>query len=241
MFCDRPVQKFKHWASCLTWGICMKKYANAFLLVALLVGCKAEVETKITFSEILSGVTKTTFGDIYVEITACGDHEDTRNPSEALLQAKLKIPSIFEGAKYVECFNKKHDTFAHFKIPISIDGNNNEKLESDNAITLLSEKNIMYVAVPLTLAKRINEAKNDPEGGGLTDISIQININNDTKDGIIFKAFSSYIDGRPYVFTTLCAHPNDPFVVRISNVSVDEALAEGRSVVMAIVDGNKCS
>lgn len=219
----------------------MKKYASALLLVALLVGCKAEVETKITFSEITSGVTKTTLGDIYVEITACGDHEDTRKASESLLQAKSKIPSIFEGAQYVECFNKKLDTFAHFKIPISIDGNNNGKLESDNAITLLSEKGIMYVAVPSVLAKRINEAKNDPEGAGLTDISIQININNDTKDGIIFKAFSSYIDGRPYVYTTLCAHPNDPFVVRISNVSVDEALTEGKSAVIAIIDGKKCS
>ena len=219
----------------------MKKYANALLLVALVAGCKAEVETKITFSDILSGVTKMTSGDIYVEITACGDHEDTRNPSQTLLQAKSKIPSIFEGAQYVECFKKRHDTFAHFKIPISIDGNDNEKLESDSAITLLSEKNIMYVAVPLVLAKRINEAKNDPDGGGLTDISIQIEINNDTKEGIVFKAFSSYIDGRPYVFTNLCAHPNDPFVVRISNVSVDVALAESKSVVMAIVDGNKCS
>lgn len=218
----------------------MKKYASGLLLISLLFGCKAEVETKITFSEITSGVTKTTSGDIYVEITACGDHDDTRKPSDSLLQAKSKIPSIFEGAQYVECFNKKMDTFAHFKIPVSIDGNNDGKLESDSAITLLSEKGIMYVAVPSALAKRINEAKNDPEGAGLTDISIQINMNNDTKDGIIFKAFSSYIDGHPYVFTTLCAHPNDPFVVRISNVSVDEALSEGKSAVIAIVEGKKC-
>lgn len=219
----------------------MNNYASSLLLAVLLVGCKAEVETKITYSEIMSGVTKTTSGDIYVEITACGDHEDTRKASESLLQAKSKIPSIFEGAQYVECFNKKLDTFAHFKIPISIDGNNNGKLESDNAITLLSEKGIMYVAAPSMLAKRINEAKNDPEGAGLTDISIQININNDTKDGVIFKAFSSYIDGRPYVYSTLCAHPNDPFVVRISNVSVDEVLTEGKSPVMAIIEGKKCS
>jgi hypothetical protein len=219
----------------------MKKYVSALLFVALLVGCKAEVETKITFSEIVSGVTKITSGDIYVEITTCGDHEDTRKPSESLLQVKSKIPSIFVGAEYVECFNKKLDTFAHFRIPVSIDGNNNGKLESDNAVTLLNEKSILYVAVPSALAKRINEAKNDPDGAGLTDISIQINMNNDTKDGIIFKAFSSYIDGRPYVYTTLCAHPNDPFVVRISNVSVDEAITEGKSVVMAIVEGKKCS
>jgi len=219
----------------------MKKYASILLLVSLLVGCKAEVETTIAFSEIASGATKTTTGDIYVEITACGDHDDTRKPSESLLQAKSKIPSIFEGAQYIECFNKKLDTFAHFKIPISIDGNNNGKLESDNALTLLTEKGVLYVAVPSVLAKRIKDAKNDPEGGGLTDISIQINMNNDTKDGIIFKAFSSYIDGRPYVYSTLCAHANDPFVVRISNVSVDEALTDGKSLVMAIIDGKKCS
>jgi hypothetical protein len=219
----------------------MKKYVGALLLVALLVGCKAEVETKITFSEIASGVTKLTSGDIYVEISACGDHEDTRKPSESLLQVKSKMPSIFAGAEYVECFNKKLDTYAHFKIPVSIDGNNNGKLESDNAVTLLNEKGILYVAVPSALAKRINEAKSDPDGAGLTDISIQININNDTKDGIIFKAFSSYIDGHPYVYKTLCAHPNDPFVARISNVSVDEAIAEGKSVVMAIVEGKKCA
>jgi hypothetical protein len=219
----------------------MKKYASILLLVSLLVGCKAEVETTIAFSEIASGATKTTTGDIYVEITACGDHDDTRKPSESLLQAKSKIPSIFEGAQYIECFNKKLDTFAHFKIPISIDGNNNGKLESDNSLTLLTEKGVLYVAVPSVLAKRIKDAKNDPEGGGLTDISIQINMNNDTKDGIIFKAFSSYIDGRPYVYSTLCAHANDTFVVRISNVSVDEALTDGKSLVMAIIDGKKCS
>lgn len=219
----------------------MKKFTSALLLVALLAGCKAEVEAKITFSEIASEVTKTTSGDIYVEITSCGNHEDTRKPSESLLQAKSKIPTIFEGAYYVECFNKKLDTFAHFRIPISIDGNNNGKLESDNTITLLNEKGILYVVVPSVLANRINEAKNAPEGDGLTNISIQINMNNDTKDGIVFQAFSSYIDGRPYVLTTLCAHPNDPFVIRVSNVSADQALTEGKSVVMAIVSGKKCS
>lgn len=87
----------------------------------LLVGCKATVETEVGLKDILESKTKTIDGNLYVEVTGCNSYEDSRKPSDSVIEAQQTIPRIFEDAEYIECFSKQFDSFAHFNIPVVLD------------------------------------------------------------------------------------------------------------------------
>jgi len=108
--------------------------------VLLITGCKATVETEVSLTDIQQSESKLINGDLYVEVAACNSYEDSRKPSDSLVRAKQNVPSIFNGAEFVECFSKEFDSFAHFSIPIALDKDEDGKMASDSHINLISNR-----------------------------------------------------------------------------------------------------
>ncbi len=61
-------------------------------------------------------------GNIDIEVSSCNDYEDSRKESKNLIELKQKVPTIFKNAEYVECYRKKFDSYAHFTIPVAVQG-----------------------------------------------------------------------------------------------------------------------
>ncbi|WP_422121378.1 DUF7424 family protein [Pasteurella multocida] len=54
-------------------------------------------------------------GILNVEIATCSSHEDSRKPSDALIQIQQKIPNVFDNAVYKECYQKNFNSLQVLK------------------------------------------------------------------------------------------------------------------------------
>jgi hypothetical protein len=201
--------------------------------VALTAGCKATVETEVNLSEILGSNSKMIAGDLYAEVAGCDSYEDSRKPSESLVQAQRNVPSIFEGAEYVECFSKEFDSFARFNIPIALDTDGDDKLSSQEHVNIISDdETLLMVGIPEAIKDNMERVKENSFGMSAFDLEVNIKINNDTGEDFPFRVLSSYVDNKPHVIGDLTSSPDSSFVVTLSDVSVDRALEEGVALVM---------
>lgn len=200
--------------------------SKLFMLLpfVFLFGCQADIETEVKISDLLSAKTKDISGDLYLEVSSCNSYEDSRKDSSAVTQAKETIPQIFSGAKYVECFRKQFKSYANFSLPMKLDKDNDDKLASNEVINLIShDRALLSLGIPSTITQKIEAYKERSFSSGDFDLSVNINVVNDTGSKHPFKVISAYIDDEPYVYGSLSIQADSSFNVKLSNVSVDRA------------------
>ncbi|WP_343820165.1 DUF7424 family protein [Castellaniella daejeonensis] len=201
--------------------------------VLALAGCKTTVNSEIAVSELQGGQSKELPGDLYVEVASCNDFEDSRKPSKTLLDVQQKIPGVFPTAVYKECFRQKMDSYAHFSMPLFLDLDKDGKLGSEQTINVISNDTAMLgLAVPDALQKQIASAKKDALGS--LDLSVLVKVTNDTKEEFRFVVGAAYIDDHPVTDRVLVAPAGASFVVRLSDVAVDAAVAGQNPAVLKV-------
>lgn len=209
----------------------MKRFLPAFAILIALSGCKAVVETQVSLKDILESKSKEINGSLYVEVAACNSYEDSRKPSNSVVEAQETIPGIFKDAEYVECFSKNFDSFAHFRIPVALDKEKDGKLASESLINIISDsETVLAVGIPRSLKARIEKAKSDSFGAGSLDLKVNIKIKNDTGKKEAFRVLAAYVDGKPYIDGKFSS--KDTFLVTLSDVSVSSALEDGTATVL---------
>lgn len=209
-----------------------RKTSLVVLSVILLAGCKTTVETEVSVSDLLTSGTKTIPGNLYVEVAACNDHEDSRKPSSTLIKTQEIVPTVFPEAKYEECYRQKFDSFARFIVPIVLDKDQDGKLASENHVNIVSNKdNLLSVAVPEVIKSNLDKAKHQGPGTAFK-MNVSIKVNNDSGQDFPFTVMASYVDDQPQVFSNLTAPAGSSFVVRLSDVSVSSALDNGSTRVL---------
>ncbi|HAU06502.1 MAG TPA: hypothetical protein DCS49_01765 [Gammaproteobacteria bacterium] len=211
----------------------MKTILSVLVITVLLGGCKATVESEVSLKDILESKTKSISGDLYVEVAGCNSHEDSRKPSNSVTKAQQTIPSIFADAKYIECFSKRFDSFAHFNVPVVLDKDKDGKLASESHINIISNsESLLTVGIPQSIKANMERVKANSFGASSFDLKVNIKINNDTGNEFPFKVIAAYVEGQPYVYGDLTSEGDSVFVVTLSDVSVSEALEYGTAMVL---------
>ncbi|WP_036778756.1 DUF7424 family protein [Photorhabdus aegyptia] len=194
----------------------------ASAMALALTGCKTELDTSVSVNQLLSEQVKMVTSDLLVEVSACGDYKDSRQPSKSLLEAQEKVPAIFSGVEYVECFRKNMDSLAHFKVPISV--GNSSVAGSTQGIHLYGNGvDILAISIPKEMKKKINQLNNSIA----SKIKISINIKNDTDKILKMKGLSVFLnDKEPIVISNFSLKVGSEIKLTLSNVSVASALDE---------------
>jgi hypothetical protein len=206
---------------------------NILFLIVALTGCKAFVESEVKLSELLTSKTKDIAGDLYIEVSSCSSYEDSRQESKSLIEAKNAVPQIFSGAKFVECFEKKFDAYAHFSLPIKLDKDKDDKLASDSLLNIVSnDGSLLTVGIPPVINQRLEQLQKNSYGTKSFDLIVNIKVINDTGKDHPFKVISAYIENEPYVYGDLTVKAGGSFTVRLSDVSVDQAKSSGAAMVL---------
>ncbi|MER2371734.1 hypothetical protein ABS872_14530 [Photorhabdus laumondii] len=187
-----------------------------------LAGCKTELSTSVSVNQLLSEQVKTVTSDLLVEVSACGDYKDSRQSSKSLLDTQEKVSAIFANAEYVECFRKSMDSFAHFKVPVSV--GNSSITGSTKGIHLYGNgADILVISVPKAIKEKINQI--DSSMASKTKISI--NIKNDTGEVLKMTGLSAFLnDKEPMVISNFSLKVGSEIKLTLSNVSVASALDE---------------
>lgn len=194
---------------------------GALLLVA---GCKTTVETEVNISDLLSSPTKQLPGSLIVEVPACQDYQDSRQPSSTLVEVQKMVPTIFKDATFTECYRQQFNSFAAFDVPLVLDKDKDGKLASEDHINILSnDSSLLAVAVPDKIKDGLENASKRGPSSAL-DMNVTIKVVNDTGSDFDFSVISAFIDEQPHVFGNLTSKANGSFTVRLSDVSVQSAL-----------------
>lgn len=206
-----------------------KDYLKYILLAFVcfwLAGCKANVETTVSLSDLLESDTKIINGDLYLSVASCDSYEDSRKPSDAVVEAKKTVPAVFEGAKYVECFTKQFDSFAHFSLPIMLDKDRDNEMASEKHINILANEDVLLgVAIPDMIRQRIEKVEQDSYGMTSFDLDVNIHVKNDLGKAFDFSVISAFVDSNPYVFEHITSKGDGgTFTVTLSDVSVEAAM-----------------
>ncbi|ABP60332.1 hypothetical protein [Enterobacter sp. 638] len=197
--------------------------AACALAIITLTGCKIEMSSDVPVSALLADDIKTGTAELYVEVPSCDDYEDSRKPSKSLIDAKNQISEIFVDSQFKECFKKKFDSIASFTLPVAYGPDSKVNKDTPQVRVLYNEKNYVYFDLGSGLKAKINGAKNKPSiSGGFSpsDVSIFINIVNDTGKDIKANYASTYVAGTPIIYADGLVLPKSKnTVLKLSDVS----------------------
>lgn len=208
----------------MLWAVCF---------VTLLLGCKVEVQTEIAFSDLLNdGDSVLIPGEILVEVAACDDFEDSRQPSESLVEAQELIPRIFPDAEFVECYERMFESTAYFTTMIMLDKEPDQQFGSQSHVNIFAggETFLMMVGMPESIRQSIEGAGD--ESFVPLDYGMTITIVNDTEERLPFSVVAAYVSGTPSVSGSWSVAPGGTFDISLSDVSIDQVIQKGWARVL---------
>jgi hypothetical protein len=209
---------------------------RSFALVLTATGlaaCKTTIETQVNLSDILGTDPRTLVGDLYFEVSACDNYEDSRKPSDSLLRAQDEVPVVFPDAKYVECFTQRFDSFAHFKTEVALVKDAQALVPDRINLVAINPDALLALGIPEGMRNRLNRMRED----NLTSLELEtiIHVKNDTGQDFPFRVLAAYINDEPAVYGIMTSKPDrEKFTLKLSDVSIDAALKYGVAQVLAI-------
>lgn len=213
----------------------MKKIHFSSIMIAFaLVGCKANVEVETKLSSLLNQPVHTEQAIINIEIPSCSSHEDSRIPSRGLTEIQQKIPTIFNGARYKECYSKGFDTYASFEVPIGVGTVKDGAPAEDDINLIVTDDFILMTHATQSLHQRIQQF-NKSEYINNLEMKIAVNIVNDLGVDIESTCLSSYINNAPCIWGKTLLQKNKKMNIVLSDVSTDTFLGKKRTSEQAEV------
>jgi len=206
------------------------------LMMFIFVGCDTIIDSEVKLSELQNNKTNHIYSDLYLEVSACNDYEDSRKLSEEHIKAKKSIPNIFQDSKYIECFSKEMNTYVHFKIPIVL-AKSHEVVSNQYIQFSTTKKELLSIVIPATIKRKI--AKFEEKAFTSIDLKMKIKLINDTNKNMDFTALSVYLNDEPYLVHTFNMLQDSFVSIRLSDVSIDNALNNGRTRVLVRKIGSR--
>ncbi len=202
----------------------------------LLVGCKSELEVNTKYSELTTQPVHTQTAVANIGIVACSSHEDSRKPSDSLIEVQQKIPGVFKGAKYKECYTKNMEVFASFEIPVGV-GKADPSNKYENDINIISQEDGGFLAQATNdFYKRYRDFL---KSNMISDVDMKINIaiSNDSGKDMNLNCFATYVDGFPCAIGNTVVKNGASAVFSLSNVSADTIIMKNRAGDRVIFGG----
>ncbi|PSJ23567.1 hypothetical protein CVH10_01505 [Halomonas sp. ND22Bw] len=198
-----------------------------------LCGCKTQITTQVNLSDLDDPEALEAPGKVRLEVSSCADYQDSRQPSDSLVKAQEMLPRIFPAAEYRECYRQEMNSWAEFDLPVAIDHTSGDGPTSEDTINLASSEGYpLSLYVPEALSQRLEEAKRSNPMMGSLDMSVRIEVNNDTEQARSVQVFGAWVDGAPYVLGQIELEPGAEHAFYLSDVSIDQAMKHQYAAVL---------
>lgn len=212
----------------------LKKHAvYSIILLTVFASCEAILEVELKISNLLKSKNYTQTTSLYVEIAGCTDYENPNQPTKSLVEAQQKIPGVFTDAKYIECFTRDMKSYAHFSVPITINGTRSTDDQPAKYVDFSSNTlDLLYINIPPGILNGLERMKRESYGMSNFDLAVSIKIDNDTSDKFRAKVISAYVNNAPLVNEEFVIEPQTFYRLKLSKIAVDRALQKGSSQVL---------
>lgn len=222
----------------------MKRIILIMSAVIALAGCKTDLIINADTSKLNSDDPINTTANLNVEVASCQDYEDSRLESKSLIEAKSEINRIIPKSEYKECYKKKFDSFAIFKIPVIIGGVKKGQQYDEGTFYVGAQpenKSQLFLIVPKEIKSKLKSSKNELSSVGGNDLNITINLKNDTDSNFDFKPYAVFIDDNPYPYSYnqyYSLNKGAMMKIKLSDVSVAYALSDNQLGVRILDTAN---
>ena len=172
-----------------------------FIFPLLLIGCKTTIEIPVKLSDFdKKDPSVQIVGLMNMEITSCTER-GTDMPSDDVFKLQKKIPYIFKGAEYINCYDKNFRSHVLFKLPVNSDNVKDGKVIDEYMINLNyfpveSASRLLNIYIPKKLGESINKLIKSNMYINASDIAITLEIDPEGYK-FPFTAIGVYIDGSP--------------------------------------------
>ncbi|MCT8760705.1 hypothetical protein N5918_01010 [Glaesserella parasuis] len=198
----------------------MKKLLTLSLFALALSACKTEIEKDISLNKLLTQPLQAETALLNVELLSCNNLEDSRIPSDSLVKIKQKIPTLFNGAVFKECYSKRAQSMAVFEIPVGV-GIIKDGMDVPFDIAIYSYDNRpLNIRTKKELSKKIIDFVNTEYLPNF-EFSVLLNVKNDTAEDKQYTMYSVYIDDYPLSVGKFKFEKNETLKIKLSNVSAD--------------------
>ena len=203
---------------------------SAFVMV--LAGCKTELLTRVNVSDLTNNAIANVPGAVRIEVPSCTHHEDSRRPSDSLVQMQEAVTGVFLGAEFEECYRSGMNSWAQFALPFAI-SRERDSLSSTSTVNLTASENLpLGVAVPSELVERMDSAKrSNPMFGGF-DLAMSIDVINDGDTPWPVTVLSAWVDDLPLTLHGVDVPPGESIRLTLSDVLIDRAIQTGQASVL---------
>lgn len=213
----------------------MKKLLVVIISALALAGCKVDVNAETNYSDIQSSEHKLIKSDAYFEVSSCNDFDDSRKESDSLTRLKKEVPEIFINAEYIECFDKRMESYAHYKIPMGVGHFDDKSKPLPSEMYIFSEGNTLAgIFMSKELVEKIKAKEKDAMSNFKFNMTLKIK---GTGTPISAYVISSYVNAKngdiyPEAIRKYNWKGVDPLSLTLSNVSVDSMMAYGSVPVL---------
>ncbi|NYA27892.1 DUF7424 family protein [Haemophilus haemolyticus] len=199
----------------------MKKTFIALSSLCLLAGCKVDMTSSVGLAELQKDDISTINTELSVEVINCNDFEDSRRESKELSELKVNVPKVFRNAEFVECYKKKMESFAIFKVPVTV----GKQKPSDFDIHFGSGQNSLFF---IAASQQFRDKLAHFQKRNLTKLDMKINttVVNNTQQSFKFKLDNIYLNGKPEMNSRFVyeVNPGEKIPLQLSNVATDGLL-----------------
>ena len=212
----------------------MNKFLLLVLIGFLFAGCKTAVLTEVPLSTLnVDNQARTAI--LNIEVPGCNSYEDSRQESKALIDLKLKIPQVFNGAQFKECYKVKMDSVASFVIPVYFGKTILETKSPEAELKVGKDQNNNVIVVATSeLRNKIDEFQK--QSLSKFDFFVMFRIINDT--GAEVKnliAESAFIDDAPTYYIDFNMPKDSSVVIRLNDVVTNILTQKGDNNGVALI------
>lgn len=212
----------------------MKKFLLLVFVGIVFTGCKTAVLTEVPLSA-LNGDTQARTATLNIEVPECNSYEDSRQESKALIDLKLKIPQVFNGAQFKECYKVKMDSVASFSIPVFFGKSILDTKTSGAELKIGKDQyNNLLVVATSELRNKIEDFQK--QSISKFDFFIMFKVINDT--GAEIKnliAESAFVDDNPTYYIDFNMPKDAAVVIGLNNVATNILTREGDGNGVALI------
>lgn len=195
-----------------------------------LTACQTDLEIALPLSDLNSPEGQNLNATLLIGVPSCVSYEDSRQPSSALEDAMEVVPQVFTGAEYSDCFRQNFDSYAEFTLPVAL----SDSLDPDDSmIQIVHNEGVeLGITVPSRMISEMRRVERESFGMTSFDLGMTIELINDLDSVFSRGVVSSYVDKAPVPFGTFHLAPGESLSIRLSDVSIDQLIAENLTVVL---------
>lgn len=213
----------------------LKSTMVAMASVLLLAGCKSEIQTTTTLSQLQASEATPTKAYFYSQVLSCRDPQTGLTDSQ-VLQLREQVDYILPGSRYLGCQDVEFQGLVSFETNVLIGGDPQQCSRDDICLGAINSRR--SIVVGKNIRERFTRIADSLSGWTLSDLEVKIAVANDLGQKVSVYIPSCFVEndrGRwSYHDYSIDWDADTTYTFSLSDAGVDQPFSDNVSSIFVI-------